>query len=167
MSSDGGTNLVYWVCKEDLAGGKSNTCLCSSDDDNPGNLPVLPTTWLVEYKIPLLHNWVQEGMFGIGDIVFLILLLRSLCCMIVNSFSIAVMLLLPSFVCLNKICNGSRLLCAALPQLDPIFFVQQLFPDDYNICKKRNRSIIFPPNPNSNSVYIAFYTNPTKTLSTN
>ena len=56
--------------------------------------------------------------------------------MIVNSFSIAVMLLLPSFVCLNKICNGSRLLCSALPQLDPIFFVQQLFPDDYNICKR-------------------------------
>ena len=41
----------------------------------------------LKYKIPLLHNWVQEG-----DIVFLILLLRSLCCIIVNSLSIAVML---------------------------------------------------------------------------
>ena len=87
--------------------------------------------------------------------------------MIVNSLRIAVMLPLPSFVCLNKICNGSRLLCSALPQLDPIFFVQQLFPDDYNICKKKSRSIFLPPNPNSNSVYIALYTNPTKTLSTN
>ena len=63
--------------------------------------------------------------------------------MIVNSLRIAVMLLLPSFVCLNKICNGSRLIRSALPQLDPIFFVQQLFPDDYNICKKEKQKYHF------------------------